>query len=128
MTLAAKALRPTILICDDEPPLRELVQAALGDRYDFVEAENVDDAESVLSETTPALIVLDVMLPGRSGLDFLTELRSGVAARDVPVVVVSAWQAPEQQRAALAAGASAFLGKPFDPAHLASIVEELVDA
>ena len=127
MTMAATALRPLILICDDELPLRELIKAVLGERYRYLEAEDVEQAEAVLEETTPDAIVLDVMLPGKSGIDFLSELRSK-PEDSTPVVVVSAWQSPADEKAALGAGADAFIGKPFDPEDLAAVIEGLIAA
>ena len=128
MTMAAPTLRPLILICDDELPLRELIKAVLGDGYRYVEAEDVDQAEAVLRGSKPEAIVLDVMLPGKSGLEFLSELRARRRNRTIPVVVVSAWQSADDQRTALDAGADAFVGKPFDPKDLASVVESLIAA
>ena len=126
--MAAPTLRPLILICDDELPLRELIKAVLGDGYRYVEAEDVDQAEAVLRGSKPEAIVLDVMLPGKSGLEFLSELRARRRNRTIPVVVVSAWQSADDQRTALDAGADAFVGKPFDPKDLASVVESLIAA
>jgi two-component system, OmpR family, phosphate regulon response regulator PhoB len=126
--MAASTLRPLILICDDELPLRELIKAVLGDGYRYVEAEDAQQAEAALAEQTPEAIVLDVMLPGKSGIEFLTELRAQPADESIPVVVVSAWQSAEDERAALGAGANAFIGKPFDPKDLASVVEALIAA
>jgi len=125
--MAAEALRPLILICDDERPLRELIKAALGDGYRFVEAADTVEAEELLGVDRPALLVLDVMLPGRSGLELLDELRERPDTADIPVVVISAWHG-EYERTALATGASAFLGKPFDPDELAETVERLIAA
>jgi len=124
---AADALRPLILICDDELPLRELIKAALGERYRYVEAADAVQAEAALSTQAPAAIVLDVMLPGRSGIDFLLGFRSA-GGEAIPVVVVSAWQSEEQRRVALDAGADAFVGKPFDPGELSEVVEGLLAA
>jgi len=59
--MAARTLRPLLLICDDELPLRELVKAVLGDRYRFVEGEDGEQAQEVLKESKPEAIVLDVM-------------------------------------------------------------------
>jgi DNA-binding response OmpR family regulator len=126
--MAARTLRPLILICDDELPLRELIKAVLGDRYRYLEAEDVGQAEDALRESKPEAIVLDVMLPGKSGLEFLSELRGKRRKSPIPVVVVSAWQSADDQRTALAAGADAFVGKPFDPKDLASVVEALIAA
>lgn len=128
MTMAAKTLRPLILICDDELPLRELIKAVLGDRYRYLEAEDVGQAEEALRESKPEAIVLDVMLPGKSGLEFLSELRAKRRNAPIPVVVVSAWQSADDQRTALKAGADAFIGKPFDPKDLVSVVETLIAA
>jgi DNA-binding response OmpR family regulator len=128
MTMAADTLRPLILICDDELPLRELIKAVLGDRYRYVEAEDVEEAEAFLEGTRPEVIVLDVMLPGKSGIEFLSELRSDSQHDPIPVVVVSAWQSADDQQIALKAGADAFIGKPFDPNDLASAVEALIAA
>ncbi len=125
--MAAEALRPLILICDDERPLRELIKAALGDGYRFVEAADTVEAEELLGFDRPALLVLDVMLPGKSGLELLDELRERPETADIPVVMISAWHG-EYERTALATGASAFLGKPFDPDELAETVERLVAA
>ncbi|HET7137313.1 MAG TPA: response regulator [Gaiellaceae bacterium] len=126
--MAAQALRPLILICDDELPLRELIKAVLGDRYEYLEAEDADQADAVLDRFDPEAIVLDVMLPGRSGIEFLTELRERRRERPIPVVVVSAWQSQQDAQAALGAGANAFVGKPFDPKELADVVETLIAA
>jgi CheY-like chemotaxis protein len=125
--MAAEALRPLILICDDELPLRELIKAALGDGYRYIEAADVPEAKAALAQE-PEAIVLDVMLPGRSGIDFLNELRGESGRASIPVVVVSAWQSPEQEEAAIDAGADAFLGKPFDPEDLATVVQGLIAA
>ena len=124
--MAARTLRPTILICDDELPLRELIKAALGDQYDYIEASDVQEAEAAMADR-PEAIVLDVMLPGKSGIDFLSELRSE-PEDTTPVIVVSAWQSPADEKAALGAGADAFIGKPFDPEDLAAVVEGLIAA
>jgi DNA-binding response OmpR family regulator len=117
-----------ILICDDELPLRELIKAVLGDRYRYIEAEDVHQAEAVLKHQNPEAIVLDIMLPGKSGIEFLADLRARGEALSIPVIVVSAWQSADDEQAALGAGADAFIGKPFDPKDLATVVEALIAA
>ncbi len=127
MNVAAETLRPLILICDDERPLRELVKAALGDGYRYEEAADTREAEEILAGDRPAVLVLDVMLPGKSGLELLNELREQPETADIPVVVISAWHG-EYEVTALGTGANAFLGKPFDPDELAETVARLVAA
>jgi DNA-binding response OmpR family regulator len=120
---------PTILIVDDEAPLRELMKVALTEeRYRFVEATHGVQALEIARESRPDVVLLDVMLPGQSGLEVLRELRADPELGGVPVVVVSAWQSLDEQRAALELGADAFLPKPFAVEELTNIVETLVQA
>jgi CheY-like chemotaxis protein len=81
----------TILVCDDDPSLRELVRAVLGTRYDFVEAADGTEALQLARELRPDLIVLDVMLPGLSGIEVLEAIRGDEALRELKVVVITAW-------------------------------------
>jgi CheY-like chemotaxis protein len=118
---------PTILICDDEPTLRELMRVSLGDRYSYAEAADVAEAIELANEVRPDLVLLDVMMPGGSGLSVLEHLRSVPALKETPVVVVSAFTAERDHLAAYDAGANGFLKKPFDPDELQSLVQELLD-
>ena len=69
--------RPTVLVCDDEPVLRMLVRATLDlGNYTVVEARDGDEALERTRSEHPDLIVLDMMMPGRSGGDVLAELRA----------------------------------------------------
>jgi CheY-like chemotaxis protein len=118
---------PTILVCDDDEPLRELMKVTLGTGYRFVEAADGEIALAELAQQRPDLVLLDVMLPGYSGLDVLQAMRSDDALRDVPVIVVSAWQTPQDREAAVAAGADGFLAKPFELDELSSAVRTLLE-
>ncbi len=115
---------PTILVCDDDPPLRELVRAVLGPRYNFVEAADGSEALAAARELAPDVMVLDVMLPGISGIEVLRELRADERIAQIPVVVITAWSHAEAD--AWAAGADRFVSKPFDPDDLNRAVEELL--
>jgi CheY-like chemotaxis protein len=115
---------PTVLVCDDEDSLRELIRAVLGDRYHFVEAVDGDEALARLAELKPAAIVLDLMLPRTSGFDVLARVRNDAELAGIPVIIVSAWS--HLEREALAAGADRFVSKPFDPDDLATAVEDLL--
>ena len=120
-----KVLPPTILICEDEEPLRELVRAALGNGYRFAEAIDGREALDLARTLQPDLIVLDVMLPGTSGLDVLATLREDEVTGRIPVVVITAWTHAQQE--VLDAGAQRFVSKPFDPDSLKAIVDELLE-
>lgn len=105
--------KPRVLVVEDEAPLRELVEVTLGAEFDCDGAPDGDTALARLRASRPALVVLDSMLPGRSGLEVLREMRADEELRGVPVLMLSAWQSPFDVAAALAAGATSFLGKPF---------------
>ena len=117
---------PTILICDDEPSLRELMRVSLNADYTFAEASDTVEAIELANRIRPDLVLLDVMMPGGSGLAVIEQIRSHPDLSETPVVVVSAFAADSDRLAAHEAGASGFLRKPFDPEELASLVEELL--
>src|SRR4051794_15310171 len=119
--------RPRVLVVEDEQPLRELVVVTLGDAFDCEEAADGDTALERLRARVPELVLLDAMLPGRTGLDVLRAMRADPKLKAVPVVVLSAWQQPQDVDAALAAGADRFLGKPFRVEELSSLAHSLIE-
>jgi two-component system, OmpR family, response regulator len=115
----------TILICEDDSNLRTLVRLALGNSYRFLEAPDGYAAMELLRRTDPDLIVLDLMLPGRSGFELLADIRRVAGHERTPVIVISAWA--HSNTAAVAAGADRFVAKPFDPAELHDAVIDLLE-
>jgi CheY-like chemotaxis protein len=118
--------RPVLLIVEDEAALRELVRVSLGDGFDYLEAGDGRAALELAAAHRPSLVLLDLMLPGVTGLDVLAALRADEDLAEIPVVGVSAWVHLEPE--ALAAGADRFVTKPFDPDELRATVVELLDA
>jgi CheY-like chemotaxis protein len=116
----------TILICEDEPSLRELMRVSLAGDYTFAEAGDVAEAIELVESVRPDLVLLDVMMPGGSGLTVLEHVRNAPELKETPVVVVSAFAADRDHLAAFEAGASGFLKKPFDPDELESLVADLL--
>jgi len=116
--------RKTILICDDEPALRELVRASLDDGYRFAEASDGFIAIELARELDPDVVILDLMLPRLGGLEVLARMRADEHLRHVPVLVITAWN--ETREDVLAAGAADFVSKPFDPDELKAAIEELL--
>jgi DNA-binding response OmpR family regulator len=114
----------TILICDDEPTLRELVRVSLDGGYRFAEASDGFTALELARELTPDAVVLDLMLPRLSGLEVLAKLRRDEQLRSIPVLVITAWN--DTRDAALEAGADRFVTKPFQPDELRAAVELLL--
>jgi DNA-binding response OmpR family regulator len=118
--------RKTILICDDEPALRELIRASMDDGFEFAEASDGIVAMELAREVTPDIVILDLMLPRLSGLEVLARLNEDERLKEVPVLVITAWN--ETREDVLAAGADDFVAKPFDPEDLKAAVNRLVAA
>ena len=114
----------TILICEDEAALRELVRVSLGPGYGFIETTDGVEALELAKEHAPDVFILDLMIPGLSGLDVLARLRDDDSGAKMPVIVISAWGDARDE--AFAAGADRFVLKPFIPDDLRAVVEELV--
>jgi two-component system phosphate regulon response regulator PhoB len=117
---------PTILICDDEAPLRELVRVSLDAGFRFVEAHDGVEAVELARATRPDLVILDLMLPRLSGVDVVARLRADHGESEPRIVVLSAWTHSEAE--AIDAGADCFVAKPFDPEELKLVVDELLRA
>jgi DNA-binding response OmpR family regulator len=113
-----------ILICDDEPALRELIRASMDDGFVFAEASDGIAALELAREVEPDVVILDLMLPRLSGLEVLERLNADEELKDVPVLVITAWN--ETREDVLAAGADEFVAKPFDPDELRVAVNRLV--
>ena len=125
---ATPRARPTVLVCDDEPVLRMLVRATLDQgNYTVVEACDGEALARTRSDH-PDLILLDMMMPGRSGSDVLRELRADPATAETPVIMLTARAQASDREAMNLAGANHYLTKPFSPVGLASLVEEVLGA
>jgi CheY-like chemotaxis protein len=115
-----------ILICDDEPALRELMRIALVGDYEFEEAGTVAEAIEIAERFRPDVVLVDVMMPGGSGLDVVRYVAEHPALGNPASVVVSAFAAEADQEEAREAGAVAFVSKPFDPDDLSATVASLI--
>jgi CheY-like chemotaxis protein len=121
-------VRQTILVCDDEEAMRALMRAALDPLgCEIVEARDGDEALALAQSRGPDLIVLDMMMPGRTGLEVLAELRRDAEYADTPVIVLTARAQASDREAAALVGASRFITKPFSPRELCASVEQLLN-
>lgn len=111
---------PTILIVDDEAPIREMVEFTLSaDGYGCAGAGSIAEARAYIAQASPDLILLDWMLPGgESGLDFAKALRAGSHRSQIPIIMLTARSDNVDKVAALDAGADDFISKPFSPSEL----------
>ncbi len=117
--------RIEVLVVDDDPALCGMLRASLDvEGIEVVEAHHVIEAERRLAESVPDAIVLDVGLPGVDGVFYCERLRETPPTRRLPIVVISG--SDEAGARAVAAGANAFVRKPFDPLLLVGTIERLI--
>lgn len=114
----------TVLICDDEPSLRELIRISLAGSYEFVEADDGVESLELARRIRPDVVILDMMMPRMTGLEVLTAIRREKDLADTPVIVLTAQPGTREQ--ALAAGADVVMVKPFEPEEIAAAVEEVL--
>ena len=117
----------TILIVEDEPAIAELVALHCKHAgYTVKVAHAVLDARDVVDEALPDLIVLDWMLPDKSGIDFVRELRKDDRTRDLPILMLTARAAEDDKVRGLEVGADDYVTKPFSPKELIARIKALL--
>lgn len=116
---------PKILIADDEAPICRLLRRVLA-RYEVLVAATGDEALKQAREAQPDLILLDVHLPGKDGLEVLAELRGDSRTRLVPVIIVTSDAEPDDCVRGLDQGADGYVVKPFNPTELSARVDSLL--
>ena len=115
--MTALADLPHLLVVDDDTRLRALLARYLGEQGHLVTtAASAAEARALLKSLAYDLLVLDVMMPGESGLDFAKSLRQ--SANSLPILMLTARGEAEQRIAGLEAGADDYLAKPFEPREL----------
>jgi two-component system phosphate regulon response regulator OmpR len=115
-----------ILVVEDDPRLRErLARYLAGEGFRVTAAADAADARAKLRAINPDLLVLDVMMPGESGLELTESLRRD-NAQDLPILMLTARGAPEDRIAGFEAGADDYLGKPFEPRELVLRIRALL--
>jgi DNA-binding response OmpR family regulator len=119
-----EAERRLVLVVDDEPMLRNLLSRLLRmEGYDVVEAADGQAALELVEQRRPDLVLLDVMLPARDGLDVLGDLRK---TSEVPVILVSALGEEADRVLGLKMGADDYVVKPFSAAELSARIESVL--
>jgi CheY-like chemotaxis protein len=115
----------TVLIADDEPSMRLLVHATIeSDDYKVVEAADGMEAWAMIQQYKPSLVLLDVQMPGRSGLEVLRSVRADPSLLATRVILLTSKAQEHDVEAGLIAGADFYLTKPFSPLDLLTRVEE----
>jgi two-component system phosphate regulon response regulator PhoB len=117
----------TILVVEDELAIRDMLRMAL-ELADFtcIEAENIQDAYTLVVDERPDLVLLDWMLPGGSGLELLRRLKRNDSTRELPVIMLTAKTTEDNVIQGLDVGADDYMSKPFAPRELIARIKSLL--
>jgi CheY-like chemotaxis protein/two-component sensor histidine kinase len=119
---------PTILVADDEPDMLRFLKSQLSPHYRVLEAVDGQQAIEKASQFLPDVILLDMMMPEKDGLQACREIREQTPTQSIPIVLLTARADEETKLAALSAGASDFLTKPFSTTELHVRIKNLVES
>lgn len=116
-----------ILIVDDEAAIREMIAIALElAGYDCIEAEDALQAHHLVVDERPALILLDWMLPGMSGIELARRLKRDESTSEIPIIMLTARGEEDNKIQGLDAGADDYITKPFSTRELASRIKAVL--
>jgi two-component system phosphate regulon response regulator OmpR len=119
---------PHLLVVDDDPRLRELLRRYLSENgFRVTVAADAADARANLAGFAFDLMVLDVMMPGESGIDLTRALRADRQPRRLPILMLTAMAEPEDRVNGLEQGADDFLAKPFEPRELVLRIRNILE-
>jgi CheY-like chemotaxis protein len=105
----------TILVVDDNPMNLKLLRLLLAhEGFDVVTAIDAEAAEVVLATVHPTLILMDIQLPGKDGLDFTREIKANPTTRGITIIALTAYAMKGDDQKALAAGCDGYIPKPID--------------
>lgn len=119
-------MTPRVLLIEDEPNIAEAISFILTrDGCEVACHSDGSGAFDRIRAAMPDLVILDLMLPGRSGLEILTDLRADPATRALPVMMLTAKGQGRDREAAERAGVNRFMTKPFSNDDMRAAVREL---
>lgn len=119
---------PTLLIADDEPDMLRFLKSQLSEQYTILEAVDGQQAVEKASQFLPDLVLLDMMMPEKDGIQACREIREHTPTQNIPIVLLTARADEDTKLAALSAGASDFLAKPFSSTELHVRLKNLLES
>ena len=121
--------RRTILVVDDHEDNRRILRDLLGSAgYEVVEATTGEEGVATAEARVPDLILMDIQLPGIDGYEATRRIKANDALRGIPLIVVTSYALSGDDTKALAAGADAYVAKPFSPRVMLAKVREYLSA
>jgi len=115
-----------IVIADDEESIRLLVKSALSNNYTVIEAADGQEAVEAAQKQAPDLILMDILMPGKDGLQACHEIKTNLATKAIPVIMLTAIGQELDKRLSTGLGADQYITKPFNPRGLVEIVGQFL--
>jgi len=119
---------PKALIADDEPDMLRFLKSQLAQQFEVLEAVDGQQAIEKATQFLPDIILLDMMMPEKDGMQACRELRERTSTQSIPIIMLTARADEETKLTALGAGASDFLPKPFSTTELHVRIKNLVES
>lgn len=126
--VSSSSKKPVVLIADDEPDMLKFLKTQLQRDCQVIEAVDGNQAVEKALQFMPEMILLDMMMPEKDGLEVCRELREKTPTQRIPIILLTARADEETKIAALRAGASDFLTKPFSTTELSVRVRNLIES
>lgn len=117
---------PLVLVIDDDVEIVHYVKTLLSSHYQVVGRFDAESGIEVVRQKSPDIILCDVMMPGRSGLDFCSEVKNDLQLCHIPVVLLTAKTATSDMVQGLGSGADAYVAKPFEPSYLLALIASIL--
>ncbi len=118
--------RKTILVTDDEASIRMLVKSILGNEYSVIEAPDGQRAIEIAQSQHPDLILIDILMPEKDGLQACYEIKANMATKEIPVVMLTAIDLELNKKFSSELGADGYMTKPFTPEALKNTVSRFL--
>ena len=117
---------PILLLVEDRKDMRDYIASILESHYEVITSSNADDGWKQATTRIPDIIISDVMMPGKNGLEFCSELKKDIRTSHIPVMLLTAKSSPEDRLSGLETAADVYLTKPFIPQELELHVRNLI--
>lgn len=120
--------KPCILFIDDNKDLRELIQHILSKKYQIFIAENALQGLELLKNTPVDIIICDIMMPQMNGLEFCRQIKGDIQTNHIPIIMLTAKNATDDQIECYKAGAESYIAKPFEMKILQARIDNLLQS
>lgn len=116
-----------VLVVDDDPRLRALVAATLGNNYALLEAVDGEQGLRLARQETPDAVLLDILMPGLNGVEVCRRLKNDAATQGIKVIMLTGLDSDKDQEVAFQAGADDYFVKPFSPRALLNKLSQVLE-